>query len=193
MIIQKIKGDVDIMNLKKFKKVVLMSLAMSTFIVGCAGESGNSNTTTTKEEVSTKEKETTTTAEITTQEPTTEEFKPDKYPYKGKMFLTFVEVKDYFDGFIVNPGDKIYLNNIWSGKSYDDDYIRGEVALCLHGKFDIGDELIKYEDKYMSPAGPYVPYDDNYFIEYKGKKIQFIYIGEDEDGVFSYFDMITIE
>ena len=181
---------------KRIRKITIVTLLigmLSSFAAGCSNDATvNENTSTTKEAVTTAVPETTT-EEVTTEEPTTtKEVSPEEYDYKGKMFIAYMCVKDYFDGLVVNPGDVIYLNDIWSGETEYDDIVRGETAMCLHINFGDDDALDKFNDLYMSAAGPYVPYSDNYSIEYKGKKIQFVYIGWDGD-TFANFDIIPIE
>ena len=179
-------------RIRKITTVTLLIGMLSSFAAGCSNDvTVNENTSTTKETVTTTVPETTT-EEVTTEEPTTtNEVSLEDYDYKGKMFLAYVCVKDYFDGLVVNPGDVIYLNDIWSGETEYDDIVRGETAMCLHINFGDDDALDKFNDLYMSAAGPYVPYSDNYSIEYKGEKIQFVYVGVGETSV--YFDIIPIE
>ena len=180
-------------RIRKITTVTLLIGMLSSFAAGCSNDvTVNENTSTTKEAVTTAVPETTT-EEVTTEEPTTtNEVSLEDYDYKGKMFLAYVCVKDYFDGLVVNPGDVIYLNDIWSGETEYDDIVRGETAMCLHIKLNTDkDASDRFNKLYMSAAGPYVPYTDNYSIEYNGEKIQFVYVGVGETSV--YFDIIPIE
>lgn len=178
------------MNVKKFKKVVLMSLAMSTFIVGCAGESGNSSTTTTMEEVSTKEKETTTTAEITTQEITTEE-PTTKYVKKGVTIIVDKKNAEHFNGLVIESGYTFYINEFIVNP--EEIQTRGDTALLL--LCILGIDTTQFEAKYF-PFGyqaPEVPYEDNYSFTYTGdKKYTFTYMYEKDNG-YVYFDFHEVK
>lgn len=180
-------------RIRKITTVTLLIEMLSSFAAGCSNDvTVNENTSTTKETVTTTVPETTT-EEVTTEEPTTtNEVSLEDYDYKGKMFISDMCVKDYFDGLIVNPGDVIYLNDIWAGETEYDDMVRGENAMCLHSRLDTSkDASDKFDELYMSAAGPYVPYTDDYSVKYEGEKVQFVYVGEDEYCV--YFDVVPIE
>lgn len=178
---------------RKIITVTLLIGMLSSFAAGCSNDATvNENTSTTKEAVTTAVPETTT-EEVTTEEPTTtKEVSLKDYDYKGTKFIAYVCVKDYFDGLVLNPGDVIYLNEIWAGETEDDDIVRGETAMCLHSRLDTSkDASDRFDELYMSAAGPYVPYTDDYSVKYEGEKVQFVYVGEDE--YCAYFDVVPIE
>ena len=147
---------------KKLISLLTICLLFTSCLYGCGNEK-ETNPTTTEAEVTT-EKETTTATEVTTQEPTTEEpttpEETEEYMYMGTKVNIPIEAIDYFNGLILENGDKIYLNDIYSDDSveYDDD--RGSFASALLSKFKMIKEKKALSDKYWTEAtnSPIIPY-----------------------------------
>ena len=157
-----------------------------------AAESTTKKETTTAETTTKKEAESTTKKETTTSEPTTEE-QTTEYVYKGERFLVRKEFKDYFDGRIIKSGDRIYINEICTDQAVESDVFRGEYTLGLYITFKMYDEITIFEEKYLAPGAycPEIPYSDNYFIEYKGENVQFVYVESNKSSAF--FDVVAVK
>lgn len=185
------------MKLRKITLVALMILGMSTFVIGCSDEDENNNTTTTTEsEVTTQEQTTTKEVEITTEEPTTtkEVETTTSYQLKGKEFSIANNQAKFFYDFVLNTGDKIYLNEVWPGDTEVDRMERGSAATTIYTNFGMDSELDEFEKKYMESEGlyvPEVPEGEKYYIEYSGPSVKFVFYKSDK--LRTYFDMVPIE
>ncbi len=165
--------------MSKAKSIVtiLLVATMLASMTACSGDNATENATTS----------TTTATEVTTEEPTTE------YVYKGiKMYIGNRAVA-YFDGLILESGDKIYLNDIYTGQSWDDDCERGAEAYAILVNFNMREEEDALREKYWSEATwtPEIPYSDNYFIKYTGEKVKFVLVERRDSS--SIFDVIPVE
>ena len=185
------------MKLRKLTLVALLIFAMSTFVVGCSDEDDNNNTTTTTEsEVTTQEQTTTKEVETTTEEPTTtkEVETTTSYKPKGKEFSIANNQAEFFYDLVLNTGDKIYLNEVWPGDTEVDRMERGSATTTIYSNFGMRDELREFQKKYMESEGlymPEVPEAENYYIEYSGPSVKFIFYKSDD--LRTYFDMVPIE
>ena len=166
--------------MSKTKSIVtiLLVATMLASMTACSGENATENASTPTT--------TTTVPEVTTEEPTTE------YVYKGIEFYCSDKDAEYFNGLILENGDKIYVNDIWKEESEYYDGERGSIAYAILGNFKMEEERQAFRDKYWSDSTwPFVPYSDNYCIEYTGEKVEFVLAEKLDGGVI--FDVIPVE
>ena len=172
--------------MSKTKSIVtiLLVATMLASMTACSGDNATENASTPTT--------TTTVPEVTTEEPTTEE-PTTEYVYKGIKMCIGNRAVAYFDGLILESGDKIYLNDIYTGQSWDDDCERGAEAYAILVSFNMREEEDALREKYWSEATwtPEIPYSDNYFIKYTGEKVEFVFV-ENTDTT-SIFDVIPVK
>lgn len=186
------------------KKLILLlatCLLTTSCLFGCGDDAKPSDATTTAKVESTTKKDVATTepttTEPTTEEPTTKEVetttKAPEVEYLRKGFGVKSEIADYFDGLTLEKGDIIYINELYPVESDDYDSIRGSVAVALLRTFKMREEENLLNSKYREEGsdGAEIPHSANYYIEYSGEKIQFIFV-ENESGN-SLFDIVFVK
>lgn len=128
--------------------------------------------------------------EITTEKEN--EVDPTKYEYNGTMLI--ISSKDEYDFFRdlkIKPKAKIFINGIYGDSSSEQE--RAEFAIFLYNILGDNGKKTLEEDGYQKINGMFsIPYEDNYFVEYKGEDIYvFEYIGISQGKYF--FDVYRIK
>ena len=194
---------------ERMKKIIagtLMITSLCVLVSGCGSSDDVAVATTAKVEVTTKEQTTTpeptTTVPPTTEEPTTPEeittkkVSVDDYEFKGRRFVVDMSLKEYFEGFIIEDGTVIKINDIW-GSEYNDTERGAGVQTIVnaiwieHNK----EKAVAFVDMYWEPGADIfeVSINENAVIEYnEGHRWYFYYVGERNNGR-AVFDIYEIE
>lgn len=143
----------------------------------------------------TEEDTTTDMSEKATEEITTEkenDVDPTKYEYNGTMLIiSSKDEYDFFKGLKIKPKAKIFVNGIYGDSS--DEQERADFVIFLYNILGDNGKKTLEEDGYQKINGMFsIPYEDNYFVEYKGEDIYvFEYIGISQGKYF--FDVYRIK
>ena len=177
---------------KLLKKHIAMSLVVICLVgvfAGCIGKDTKNETNETNkiEKITTEE----VTTEAPTEEPTTE------YKYKGKNYVFRANslFGKYFANRVLNPGDKIVINDVCEQKLSPTSRGRKVEDIIRMIYTDFYPKLaLEFCNKYSIPGvGNYeFTYEENFVIEYKGDKpIMFEVVKEEKRKV--YLDIYLLD
>lgn len=177
---------------KLLKKIITMLLVVTCLVGTFAGCSSSSNENETKEAVTTAKKVEETTTEAPTEEPTTTKYQPKGCVLDFEADSLFAK---YFSNKILNPGDKIVINEVCeqSLSAVERGSKVGYIIMMIYGGF-YNDLAVDFADKYLIPgSGTYeFTYEENFVIEYEGDKPIMFEVVKEEEGMV-YIDIYLLD